>query len=274
MLGENIRKWGFWGLDLLKGGQIRKHYNNIKDTLENGNHKRVGNDLNNLLSYSIKNSEFYSKYKGYNSIKDFPIIDKNIIKENQNKIISKEYINTKLHYMSTSGSTGTPFKVGQDKNKRKRVLAEIIYFGELCGYDLGDRNTYLRVWTKKNSKSKINQWKQNLIIIDISKLDEVNLEKIRIALKKSKKLKCILGYAGTLDLLAKYLLDKGDSPDMFRVEVVISSLEVLSEVTRNNLKKVFGCNVVSRYSNQENGILAQELIDSNYFIINNASYYI
>ena len=43
---------------------------------------------------------------------------------------------------------------------------------------------------------------------------------------------------------------------------------------RINLRKVFGCNVVSRYSNQENGILAQELVDSDYFVINNASYWI
>ena len=61
---------------------------------------------------------------------------------------------------------------------------------------------------------------------------------------------------------------------MFNVEIVISGAEFLNETTRNNLKKVFGCNVVSRYSNQENGILAQELIDSNYFMINNASYHI
>jgi phenylacetate-CoA ligase len=176
--------------------------------------------------------------------------------------------------MSTSGSTGTPFTIGQDENKRKRVLAEIIYFGELCGYCLGDRNAYLRVWTESNKKSKFGAWKQNLVMIDISKLDRINLENIRTILKRDKNLKCILGYATSLDIISKYLLEMNDSPDMFGIEVVISGAEVLNEVTRNNLKKVFNCNVVSRYSNQENGILAQELIDSNFFIINNASYYI
>jgi len=229
--------------------------------------------LNNLLNHAVSSTEYYSQYKNYNSLKDFPIIDKNIIKKYYDKFISINYKNKALHSMSTSGSTGTPFTIYQDMNKRKRVLAEIIYFGELCGYNLGDRNAYLRVWTNKNKKNFFDAWKQNLIMIDISKLDKSNLKKIRDIIIKDKKLKCILGYATSLDIISRYLLEQGDNPNMFNVKIVISGAEVLSEKTRMNLKKVFGCDVVSRYSNQENGILAQELIDKNYFIINNASYY-
>src|SRR5699024_3210695 len=131
-----------------------------------------------------------------------------------------------------------------------------------------------RVWTEENKKSKFGAWKQNLVMLDISSLDAENLENIRKALKEKNKIKCILGYATSLDALAKYLIEKGDTPDMFGVEIVISSAEILKETTRRNLEKVFNSNVVSRYSNQENGILAQELIDSDYFIINEASYHI
>lgn len=276
-IGSNMRRYGFWILDALEGGQVKDHYKEIEHTFDMGGYNYTDltdKHLNNLLNHAVNTTEYYSKYKDYNDLKNFPILDKNIIKENQDKIISKEYIGTQLHLMSTSGSTGTPFTIAQDKNKRNRVLAEIIYFGELCGYSLGDRNTYLRVWTEKNKKSKLGAWKQNLVMIDIAKLDEENLENIRHILKKDRKLKCILGYATTLDVLSKYLLNKGDIPEMFGVKVIISGAEVLSEATKDNLKKVFGCNVVSRYSNQENGILAQELIDSDYFIINNASYHI
>ncbi|WP_213975744.1 hypothetical protein [Tepidanaerobacter acetatoxydans] len=90
---------------------------------------------------------------------------------------------------------------------------------------------------------------------------------------KDKKLKCILGYATSLDIISKYLLDKGDTPDLFNIKIVISGAETLREITRKNLKKVFGCNVVSRYSNQENGILSQEPINKKFFALNNASYY-
>lgn len=275
MIGSYVRRWGFWTLDLLKGGEIREHYKDIKNIVELGGQgsKRAEEYLYKLLNHAVETTEYYSSYKKFKSIKDFPIINKNIIRENQSNIMSSDYIGKKLHSMSTSGSTGTPFTIYQDLNKRKRVLAEIIYFGEICGYKLGDKNTFLRVWTEDNKKSKFDEWKQNLVMIDISNLDKKNLEKIRNILKK-EKIKCILGYATSLDILCKYLLEKEDSPDMFNVDIVISGAEILNETTRINLRKVFGCNVVSRYSNQENGILAQELVDSDYFVINNASYWI
>lgn len=278
LIGERIRRYGFWTLDFLKKGTIKKHYDDIKNIVNvdvNGKINSLDNKIDALLKHVTNTTEYYKEYKGISSIKDFSIIDKNIIKENQNSIMSKKYINREdLHYMSTSGSTGMPFTIAQNKNKRNRVLAEIIYFGELCGYSLGDRNTFLRVWTDKNKKNKFAAWKQNLVVINTAELDEENLEKIRMSLKNDKKLKCILAYASTLDVLSKYLLDKKDTSDMFSVKVIISGSEALNETTRNNLKKVFSCNVVSRYSNQENGILAQELIDSDYFIINDKSYYI
>jgi len=97
---------------------------------------------------------------------------------------------------------------------------------------------------------------------------------MRSLLKRDKRLSCILGYASSLDLLAQHLLEKGETPESFkRMKVVISGSEILSDKARRNLKRVFGCNVVSRYSNQENGLIAQEVSD-NVFLINRASYYL
>jgi phenylacetate-CoA ligase len=274
MFGEKVRKYGFWILDFLKKGEVRKHYKDITEIIEGkAYNSKIDRYLSNLLNYAVNNTDFYSEYRDYKSIKDFPIIDKNIIKANIEGLLSQEYRGKELHCMSTSGSTGTPLTIKQNKNKRNRVLAEIIYFGEKCGYFLGDRYVYLRVWTEKNKKSRINAFKQNLVMLDISKLDEGNLENIRKTFKNDK-IKCILGYATSLDIISRYLIEKNDTPDMFSIKIVISGAEVLNEVTRVNLKKVFGCPVVSRYSNQENGILAQEPIGEKFFIINNASYYI
>ena len=55
------------------------------------------------------------------------------------RLLSREYSGKELHSMSTSGSTGTPLTIKQNRNKRNRVLAEIIYFGEKCDYFIGDR---------------------------------------------------------------------------------------------------------------------------------------
>lgn len=76
-----------------------------------------------------------------------------------------------------------------------------------------------------------------------------------------------------MDILADYLLKKKDNPKMFSVKTIISGAEALPEKTRNKLKQVFGVCPVSGYSNQENGVLAQELLGTKKFKLNIASYY-
>ncbi|MEL5938141.1 hypothetical protein WN865_00920 [Tetragenococcus halophilus] len=276
MLGETIRKTGFWFIDLLTGSKVRNHYKEIKKINENivFRKNKIDSLLKSLLEYVTSQSEFYSKYKDVHNIEDFPIVDKKLLIKNYDQILSEQYKHEKVYRMSTSGSTGTPFTVVQNINKRKRVQAELIYFGKQAGFTIGEQNTYLRVWNENNKKSKLETFMKNLVMLDNSKLDDESLENIREQLKNHPKLKCILGYAASLDVISRYLLNKGDSPEMFGVEVVISGAEVLEDETRNNLKKLFNCKVVSRYSNQENGILAQEPCNGSFFVINHGSYYV
>ena len=56
--------------------------------------------------------------------------------------------------MSTSGSTGTPFTVLQNMNKRKRMFADLIYFNEICGQKLGEKYMYIKVWPKEKIKNR------------------------------------------------------------------------------------------------------------------------
>jgi phenylacetate-CoA ligase len=268
MFGEWIRNCGFWLVDTLNGGNIRRHYFDIKRRMEKDGGQRDA--LKSLLYHASETTGFYAPYKSA-PLESFPIIDKNIIRDNYDNILSSQYKGKKLHRMSTSGSTGTPFTIVQDAQKRSRVLAEVTYFGEQCGYHVGDRYAFIRTWTNKNRKSPIMRFSQNLVMLDTSVLDEDKLEAMRKTLKTDKNIKCILGYASSLDMLSRYLVERGEGPESFGLKVVISAAEALSEVARTNLKKVFGCPVVSRYSNQENGILAQEYGD-NVFVINEASY--
>lgn len=144
MFSEWIRKKAFWTLDSLKGSPIYKHYKDIKEILENEEiaHKRCPKYLENLIKHAVATTDFYKQYKSYTKLSDFPIVDKNVIRENYDDFLSSSYKGTKLHTMSTSGSTGTPFTVVQSRNKRHRVLAELIYFSQLVGYDVGTRHVF------------------------------------------------------------------------------------------------------------------------------------
>ena len=267
----NWRWYLFWLMDFLIGGQIHKAYKDIKRCYYNGNN-HIEKDVSNLLEHARKTTKFYSKYT-QNKIEDFPIMNKRMIIENYEEIKSSKYIGKKLHKMSTSGSTGTPFTVVQDKIKRSRVIAEVLFFGKICGYTFGQRQVFFRVWVNSVKKSKLKQFLQNMITEDISNLDSDKMQQIKELLTKDKKIKNILSYSSTMGQVSKYLLEKGLTPKDFSVKSIICGSELLQDETRNNLKKVFNSNIVSRYANEENGILGQECIEKQEFHLNTSSYY-
>ena len=266
----NWRWYLFWIKDLLSGGKIYKAYKDIKYSYSNGN-LDFEKDINDLLQHASNTTDFYKEYRG-KKLEDFPIINKMVIKENFNEIQSKQYKGKKLHKMSTSGSTGTPLTVVQDKNKRARVIAAVIFFGKLCGYTFGQRQMFLRVWVKSVKKSPIKKFIQNMITEDISNLNDSKLEEISTILEKDNKIRNILSYASTLEKLANYLEKK--EKRSYGLTSIISGSELLQENVREKLKETFKCNVVSRYANEENGILGQDCIENNHEIhLNLADYY-
>lgn len=269
----NFRWYLYWIQDfLLNKGSVRKAYKDIEKYYFSEN-KNVDEKIENLLRHSKETTEFYKEQKDFN-INNYPVVNKRILIENYDKILSDKFKNQKLHTMSTSGSTGTPFTVVQDKIKRSRVIAAVIFFGKQCGYTFGERQMFLRVWVKSIKKSGLKKFLQNMIPVDISKLDDEKLEEIEQILVSDHKISNILSYASTLEKLSKYLVKKDHVSNDFSVKSIISGSEVLQDETRENLKKIFGCNVVSRYANEENGILGQDCIDSNNeFHLNYADYY-
>lgn len=266
----NWRWYLFWLKDLLTGGKIHKAYKDIKYSYNNGN-LDLEKDIDKLLQHATNTTNFYKKYKG-KKIEDFPIINKTIIKENFDDLQSEQYKGKKLHKMSTSGSTGTPLTVIQDKNKRTRVIAAVIFFGKLCGYTFGQKQMFLRVWVKSVKKSHIKKFLQNMIAEDISSLNDKKLEEISEILEKDNKIRNILSYASTLEKLVNYL-EKNDKK-YYGIKSIISGSELLQENVREKLKEIFNCNIVSRYANEENGILGQDCIENNHEIhLNEADYY-
>ena len=269
MIADFVRRQGFWCLDFIKGSKVRKNYIDIKRRLRN----RDINDqqLNKLLQHAVKQVPFYANNNG-TDFYSFDVIDKNIIKNQWKELHALNYKDKPVHYMSTSGSTGTPFTMEWNPEKRKRQLAELIYFNEIGGQKLGQKFVYFRVWTDSNRKSKLELFLQNLVPINILHLDDKNLEKIRQRLKRKPYINSCLAYASTYEYLARYIRSTGDTAKMYPIKVLFSGSEVLSMESKKLLKKVFGCRVIDRYSNEENGFLAQTEDMSDIFNVNFASF--
>lgn len=273
MINESIRRNAYWTLDYLKGSPVRKHLKDIEYKMEQ-NEIYNNHQLNYILDYATKNVSYYMSYQNYKSLDEFPVINKNIIKENYKDFMSKKINDMKVVKMQTSGSTGTPFTILQDVDKRNRCLAEMMYFWGLAGYKIGMRYIYYRSWNKQNRKSKFSAFARNIKMRDILRFDDDSLKKTKMELINDKSIKMLLGYASTLEILGHYLYDSKCKPELFEVKCIIAISESLSEPAKEKLKHVFGCPVISHYSNSENGVLAQFDDNCNGFIINNASFHI
>ena len=268
----------FWCLDSVKGGNVRRHYADIKFILENLNTReaqlRRSTHLKNLLRHATHTTPFYSGMTSYKMLTDFPVVNKNTIRENYEAFVSSVMTFKKGKFVVTSGSTGTPFTLKHDIRKIQRNTADAIYFGELAGYKLGQRLYYFKIWNEINKKSRLSQFAQNIVPLDVSALNDHALDRIIKKLAKDKSNKSVLAYASVYDALGSYILSR-DSERIKNISAVIAMSEALEMNTKNLISEFLNAVAVSRYSNMENGIIAQQMIDKTQdFLINDASYYV
>ena len=274
-----LRKYSFWMIDSLKGGTIYNHYKDIKHQYNNYHLKesvlKRTKNLNNLLRHATNTVEFYKNIDDVYGLSSFPIINKNIIKENIKDFISIEYQNKKLYSTTTSGSTGTPFTVYRDLNKIKRHQAENIYFSELAGYNLGSKLYYLRVWNEVNKKSYLTKLFQNIEMIEISNLSDFSINNFLDKLHEDKEIKSMLSFASSLEVIARHIeKQKTSSHKKSNMSCIIAMSEPITDHAKRVIENYFACPVISRYSNMENGFIAQQEPHGSIFKINHASFYI
>lgn len=275
---EKSRVHIFWLTDLVRRGAVRHHYNEIKSIIENPETTSVREKrqsyLNNTLYHAVLQVPFYRNFSGFVSLQDFPVINKSILRERQESFFAEGFLRDNLHKVTTSGSTGAPLTVWQDRTKRARHTAENIFFSELAGFPLGSRLYYLRVWNEINRKSFLQGLSQNIVMQDAGDLSDQSLESFIRKLEKDNSTKSVLAFSSTFEALAMYLARRQEKINT-RVNCLITISETLPKGARAVLKDAFRCPVISRYSNMENGFLAQQCGDeSGEYHINTSGFHI
>ena len=262
----NLRSNIFWLLDWLRGSPVKVHYNEIKSSISVANEKA----LEKILEHAVLTTKFYSKF-ALNSLTNFPVINKLVIKNEIDSFISSDFKKENLYRAVTSGSTGTPFVVYHDKNKKRRNTADTLVFAEKAGFKLGEPLFYFKIWNEVNKKNTILSKVENVIPVNVLDLSDSFISNW---IKNANRLKGrfhFIGYTSAFEAIISYLRRNKKSTTL-NVESLITMSETLTESTKASMKEVFGVDAVSRYSNVENGIIAQQKKQSSHFEINQASY--
>lgn len=275
----NFRKIIFYINDAIRGGIISKHLEDIdcivKAPFSITSKSKTEHRKNELFHHAVNNVAFYRNNLADKklTLDSFPIINKNIIRNSIDEFITDGVDKNSLFRLVTSGSTGTPFSVFQDLKKKSRNTADTIYFGKLAGFEIGIRLNYLKIWTSVNKKTNIQAWLENIEPIDVTQLSDLEIQKLVSKFKKYSTPIAFLGYSSALESICNFLERNEPNSQIKNVTGIIATSEGIGQYAKVALFDYFGKHPVSRYSNVENGILAQQLSDgSDTFIINWASY--
>ena len=263
---DELRK-DFWDEDIsLRGGVIYNQYCEIKDVIAKQDFSFAERKLEEIKRYAKENVPFYRE------LESFPVLSKGDILEHYEEHKSIGEYRKPIHISSTSGSTGTPFAVLQDYDKRMRNIADLKVFGELCEYPSHERMVFFRVINSKLHRTPEVEDKENIYYIDSSDLGDEHLGQMISAVMKKQPI-IIFSYSSTLIELAKYSLKKGIDPKSYPMKNVLTAGEGISEENRKMVEKAFGCPVYRRYSDMELGILGQDNKNGSPYLLNWGSYY-
>ena len=198
-----------WSDALFNGSRVLSQKRDLEFILGDFAHgrARAQNYLHGLLQHATATTDYYKDLAGA-ELEDFPVINKSIIRAELPRFLASSYPGHELHSMSTSGSTGAPLSVVQDRRKRSRVIAELKYFADSAGARSHEPMAFLRLLTAKTRRSWFQQFRENLWRLDSPNLDEESLESFRSFLKR-KGIKVLLAYPSTYDVFVDFLLSKG-----------------------------------------------------------------
>lgn len=271
---ETAREKIFWLLDAAGGGNIKKHYAEITSVLDGtGNKEKYKEKLSALLQHAVATTPFYAKFQHFTSLNDFPVTSKTMIRENFDAFVSAAFTKEQQVPAVTSGSTGTPFKVLHHAGKKKRNSADTMYFAKKTGYQIGDRLLYMKIWSANNKKATLPGIMQNMVPVDVISFNDKEAAALVKRMEHDTSTFSFLGYSTALENLCRYLDRAGHGKVKTKLSSAISMSETLNDYTRQTIEKYFGVPVYSRYSNLENGILAQQVPGSAHrYLINTASY--
>jgi phenylacetate-CoA ligase len=245
-----IKKMQAWSKDEISKWQNVKIQKLIHYAYNNTIYYKNLFDENNINPNNIKTKE---------NLKNIPLLTKQNVIDNYNRLIAKNIHLIPHIKSSTGGSTGDPMKFLLDKESWSFSNANNIVYWEKIGYNYGDKyialgSTSLFVNKPKSLKHLIYYKLKNKIGLNgINMSDEVC--KNYITLINKKRIKYIYGYASAIYLLAKYVLKKNCS---INISACFPTSEILTDLYRNTIEKAFNCKIINCYGAHDGGITAFE----------------
>jgi len=259
-------------VDRLKGYNSMKYYGELMKSqwftpvqLEDLQRKK----LRVLLEHAYTNVPYYHKMfkdiglkpDDINSMEDLsklPVITKKDIIENFSDLIAKNIPKRDLITITTSGTTGEPFKMYRDRNEVGKRNATRFRIFTTIGFEPGDKLVTLRVYPFSVSfwlnglflKTIRNEWRPHDSYLRVE-----NSERFVNQLVKYKP-KFIRGLPSTIYHVARYMESSG--MDSIKLKGILTNGECLYDYQRKLIQNQFDCEVFDMFGFRETCVYSYE----------------
>ena len=225
--------------------------------------------LFNILDYSIQNVPYYNEIAKKNElkifkdsifedIKKFPILDKEILRNQFDNLKSKT-VEDKYFKNTSGGSTGEPVVFLQDIVHSEKGKAAKILFDEWAGRKDGEKK--IKLWGSERDilegsqgiNGLINTNLLNIILLNSFRMSEKDMKKYVEIINKEKP-KIIEAYVQSVYELSKFIVN--NELQIYSPKGIITSAGTLYPDQKKLIEEVFNTKVYNRYGSREVGDMA------------------
>ena len=211
-----------------------------------------------VLEYSPFYKEFYkdvdiSKVKSVDDIHLLPILDKETLRQNMERMYTAEDI--PFTYAMTGGTTGKSLVVKVTIEDLQKRMAYLDWFKSLYGFTM-TKDRHARFNGKDiiplGQKAKV-FWRDNKVIKQrIYSSFYTSEENVKFYIENLNQYKPVEmdGFCSTMYDIAKYMKYHNIKPSFTPIAIFPTS-ETVMEFHRDMLEDVFGCKVINQYASSE-----------------------
>ena len=266
MNGKYLAKYfGYPLQDFTAGTSIFKTLSFLRKSQywdDNKIHDYQLNKLKALVDYTKSNVPYYEKLfkqiclssddiRSLDDIYKIPILTKQIVREQGNNLVSREYDKFKVKKGKTGGTTGAPTITYSDSVSRSFVWGSYFRWHEWMGINYFDKTatlwgarTVLNPSVIANCKLKLINYVQNKLTIDSFKLNQQTMPFVYTKLVNHHP-SLLKGYLSSLVNFAEFIEKK--QLTFPKLTALSSTTETLLPHNRVYLEKVFNAPIFDQY---------------------------
>ncbi len=231
-------------------------------------YRRQWQRLHKIVQYAYRNCPYYMRrfrsvdfdgdLKDWDDFRRLPLLSKREIRDNDDEMLSRQYVRGELVEARTGGSTGTALTIFADKCCQQMRNAAAMRSDQWAGWDIGMK--VAAIWGNPPIANTLKKKLRNLLLDRFIYLDTININetsiKYFIEQWHREGPQVLFGHSHSIFILASYLERLGIGT--LRPHGIISTSMQLLDPERLVIERVFGCRVTNRYGCEEVSLIACE----------------